>query len=95
MATHCCNHGGIALSEAYDLLVEQLTNHLGLEASILGPDTTFEELELDSFAMVELGLSLQDELGFFLPEELAPQTTLAQAAQSMRQTASEGTRDPQ
>ncbi|MBB4931894.1 acyl carrier protein [Lipingzhangella halophila] len=83
------------MSEAYDLLIDRLTNYLGLSADDLGPTVTFEELELDSFAMVELGLSLQEDLGFFLPEELDPQTTLEQAAQTMRHTAAEGAQGPQ
>ncbi|RNL86973.1 acyl carrier protein [Halostreptopolyspora alba] len=83
------------MSEAYDLLVDRLTNQLGLDRDEIGPDMTFEELRLDSFAMVELGLMLHEELGVFLFEEFDPQTTLAQAAERMSHTTNESAQEQQ
>ncbi|TQN32433.1 acyl carrier protein [Haloactinospora alba] len=83
------------MSTSYDLIVDQLTNQLGLDASEIGPDTTFEELQLDSFAMVELGLMLHEETDVFLFEEFDPQMTLAQAAEHMSRTSNENARGPQ
>ena len=51
------------MSDTYDRLVTLLVRVVGLEADEISPDVTFRQLEVDSLALVELGLAAQQEFG--------------------------------
>ena len=59
-------------SKMRDLLVEEL----GLDASKINDEATFEEdLEVDSLGVVELLMALEDEFGVRIPDEEAENIT--------------------
>ena len=59
-------------SKMRDLLVEEL----GLDASKINDEATFEEdLEVDSLGVVELLMALEDEFGVRIPDEEAESIT--------------------
>lgn len=59
-------------SKMRDLLVEEL----GLDASKISDEATFEEdLEVDSLGVVELLMALEDEFGVRIPDEEAENIT--------------------
>lgn len=68
----------------YELLVDLLVNRFEVDRAAVGPDVTFEDLEMDSLFLVELLLVLQSELGergSLVSEDVAgPSDTLAGAA---------------
>jgi acyl carrier protein len=69
------------MSDVYDRLVTLLTSTVGLQKHEIEPDRTFNDLEVDSLALVELTLVAQKEFGVPLSdEELSPWDTIAQAA---------------
>ena len=45
----------------FEKVAEILAEYKDIEASTITPQTTFEELELDSLDMVELVMSMEDE----------------------------------
>ncbi len=47
----------------FEKVAEILADYKDIEISTITPETTFEELELDSLDMVELVMSMEDELG--------------------------------
>ncbi|MFF8537812.1 acyl carrier protein [Streptomyces sp. SAS_267] len=51
------------MSDTSDRLVALLVRVCGLEADEIAPDVTFRKLEVDSLALVELGLAAQQEFG--------------------------------
>lgn len=67
------------MEPVYDVLVRLLTDHFGVPHDLINPDATFEDMELDSLALVELATLLEDTLGVSLPEEGAGRT-LGEAA---------------
>lgn len=70
------------MNSTYDRLVTLLTNGFGIEPGEVSPETTFEELDLDSLALVELTLSAQDEFGIQLADDdLHAANTLAQTVE--------------
>ncbi len=59
-----------------------LVNRVGLPEEKVGndPDTTFEDMGLDSLAFVEIQLAMQQEYGFTIPDEDAEQiSTIGEA----------------
>ena len=59
-------------SKMRDLLVEEL----GLDASKINDEATFEQdLEVDSLGVVELLMALEDEFGVRIPDEEAENIT--------------------
>jgi acyl carrier protein len=69
------------MSSTYDRLVGLLAKGFGIEAGEVVPENTFEELELDSLALVELTLAAQEEFGITLTDDdLHAKNTLAEAA---------------
>ena len=54
-----------------------LVNRIGVPESSIpdDPDTTFEDLGLDSLAFVEIQLAIQQEYGFTIPDEDAASIT--------------------
>lgn len=57
------------MEPAYDLMARLLTEHFGVPEEEITPDATFEQLEVDSLARVELITMLEDRLHVTLPEE--------------------------
>jgi acyl carrier protein len=53
----------------YDQLAAFLVSRLRVPAELIGPDVTFEALELDSLALVELLATIEDEMGVRIDEE--------------------------
>lgn len=50
-------------SSTYDAVATVLTTTLGRPAASVGPDTVLDDLYLDSLALVELSVSLSEQLG--------------------------------
>ncbi|MFH8367586.1 acyl carrier protein [Streptomyces sp. NPDC018031] len=70
------------MSSTYDRLVTLLGDGFGIEPGEVTPETTFEELDLDSLALVELTLTAQDEFGIQLADDdLQASNTLAKTAE--------------
>jgi acyl carrier protein len=58
-----------------------LTARFGVTAGELRPDATFDELDLDSLALVEFAMVAEKEFGVpFGEDDVTPQATVAQAA---------------
>jgi acyl carrier protein len=74
------------MESVYDVMVRQLTEHFGVPQELIGPDATFEDMEFDSLAQVELATMLEDILGVSLPEE-RKDFTLAEAAAYLERAA--------
>ncbi|MFH8560012.1 acyl carrier protein [Streptomyces sp. NPDC017988] len=69
------------MSSTYDRLVGLLAKGFGVEEGEVAPEDTFEELELDSLALVELTLAAQEEFGISLTDDdLHAKNTLSEAA---------------
>ncbi|MEU2506628.1 acyl carrier protein [Streptomyces sp. NPDC007863] len=65
----------------YDRLVQLLVGNFGFEAEEVNPADTFSKLELDSLALVELTLVVQQEFGIKLSDDdLEADETLERAA---------------
>jgi acyl carrier protein len=67
------------MESVYDLMARLLTDHFGVPEEDVRPDATFEQIEIDSLARVELVSMLEDELRVILPDEYA-EATLGEAA---------------
>jgi acyl carrier protein len=67
------------MSKVYEMVAEGLILHLGLDPELVRPEATFTELGVDSLAMIELALILEDAHGIDA-EGIDPASTLAQAA---------------
>ncbi|MFD9903496.1 acyl carrier protein [Streptomyces sp. NPDC059063] len=76
------------MEPVYDVMARLLAEHFGVPEDQIRPDATFEALEFDSLARVELAMLLADTLGVSLPEDQADMT-LAEAAEHL--TAAVGT----
>ncbi|MFI6347973.1 acyl carrier protein [Streptomyces sp. NPDC050560] len=66
--------------------VSLLTDHFPLDRARLVPDATFESLEMDSLALMEMVTIAEEDLGFELPDEamdLTPATTLGEAVRAL------------
>ncbi|QNP68958.1 acyl carrier protein [Streptomyces roseirectus] len=70
------------MSDVYHRMVRLLQTGFGLEPDEISPDQTFDDLELDSLAMVELSLAAQEEFGVPVDDEdISPQDTVSRAAE--------------
>ncbi|MFJ5302642.1 phosphopantetheine-binding protein [Streptomyces sp. NPDC088350] len=67
------------MSATYEQIVGILAKELGQSREEMGPDTTFEELELDSLSLLELGVIVQERTGVTL-EGVTAGSTLARTA---------------
>lgn len=47
----------------FETLAERIAGHIGIAASDVTPDTTFEDLGIDSLDTVEILMDLEEELG--------------------------------
>lgn len=69
------------MSDTYERLVGLLVEICGLEADEITPEAHFRTLEVDSLALVELGLAAQKEFGTpIADDDLGPDTSVAEAA---------------
>ncbi|MFD9337402.1 acyl carrier protein [Streptomyces sp. NPDC060028] len=69
---------------SYQVLAGFVSYHFGIEPETLRPDITFEELEMDSLALTELVVVIENETGIQIPDDagdIGPHTTLAEAAE--------------
>ncbi|AJE85319.1 MULTISPECIES: acyl carrier protein [Streptomyces] len=68
------------MSDTYPRLVQLLVKNFGFETDEVTPEDTFSKLELDSLALVELTLTVQQEFGIELSDDdLGADDTLGQA----------------
>jgi acyl carrier protein len=76
----------------YGILTGYLTDHFGVDPETINEHRTFAELELDSLAVVELAVLLEDGLGILLPDDasaFSPDLTLAEALRYLEQLRAE------
>jgi acyl carrier protein len=70
------------MSVMYDQIVNTMVARFGVERNEILPDRTFSDLDLDSLAVVELILVVQNELGVQLKDDDAtPDDTVAEVAE--------------
>ncbi|MFF3399027.1 acyl carrier protein [Streptomyces sp. NPDC002659] len=76
------------MSDVYDRLIKLLAEGFGLEPAEVGPEDTLGHLELDSLALVELTVAVEEEFGVALSDDdVSQKSTLNQAAQVIEQKA--------
>ncbi|GAB7035575.1 acyl carrier protein [Streptomyces sp. NPDC021749] len=68
-----------APSPSYDVICTALHETFGIDPAELRPDATFEELDVDSLALLEFALVMGERLGVTGETELRPGMTLAEA----------------
>jgi acyl carrier protein len=69
------------MSAMYGRLVGLLVDRFEVDRAEIGPDTTFEDLDMDSLFLVELVLVIQSEFGVHLDDDAAsPGDTLTKVA---------------
>ncbi|WP_194891432.1 acyl carrier protein [Catenulispora pinisilvae] len=70
------------MPDVYEFLARVLTGHMGVPADLVRADRTLESMKLDSMALVEMSVLIDDECGF--PNDLygkvTGQASLAQVA---------------
>ncbi|MFE0186440.1 acyl carrier protein [Streptomyces sp. NPDC058989] len=85
-------------SGAYTEICTVLTETFGVEPDALRPSATFEELDLDSLALLEFALVMGERLGVSGADaDLRPAMTLREASafvESLRPQACHGPRHP-
>ncbi|GGS19510.1 acyl carrier protein [Streptomyces aureoverticillatus] len=59
------------MSETYDRLVDLLVDRFEVDRAEIGPDTRFEDLDMDSLFLVELLLVIQSEFKVDVGEDAA------------------------
>ena len=47
----------------FEALAERIAEHIGIDVAEIKPETTFEDLNIDSLDTVEILMDLEDELG--------------------------------
>ncbi|WP_030380556.1 MULTISPECIES: acyl carrier protein [unclassified Streptomyces] len=76
------------MSAMYDRLVGLLVDRFEVDRDEIGPDTTFEELDMDSLFLVELLLVIQSEFGVHLDDDAAsPGDTIGRVAELLERHA--------
>jgi acyl carrier protein len=69
------------MNTVYDRLAMLITGGFGIPEREISPQVTFGDLELDSIALVELALAVEEEFGVKIPDgELSDTDDLARAA---------------
>ncbi|WP_159072544.1 acyl carrier protein [Streptomyces formicae] len=66
------------MSSLHDEIVQRLSDALGIKKSLITPDVTFVELKIDSLALVEFSVILDEEYGV-PPLQLTPDSTIGDA----------------
>lgn len=70
------------MTGTYDTLVNLLVNRFEVNRADIGPDVTFDELDMDSLFLVEMLLVVQSELGVAINEDTAsPGDTIGRTAE--------------
>jgi acyl carrier protein len=59
------------MSPIYTRVKELLVDKFGIEADDITPESTFEELDLDSLDLVEFALAAEEDLGVRITDEEA------------------------
>jgi acyl carrier protein len=68
------------MSPVYDRVKDLLVDKFGVPAEDISPESTFDELDLDSLDLVEFALAAEEELGVRISDEEAEELeTLADA----------------
>lgn len=68
----------LPMPSTHDEIVQRLSDTLGIKKSLITPDITFVELKIDSLALVEFSVILDEEYGV-PPLQLTPDSTIAEA----------------
>ena len=55
--------------EMFQLVSHHLVQHFGIEPETISPTATLQDIDLDSMALVELLLVLEEEYGLPMPED--------------------------
>lgn len=63
------------MSAVYDRVKDLLIEKFGVPADDITPQSTFEELDLDSLDLVEFALAAEEDLGVRISDEEAEQLT--------------------
>ncbi|MEV0486623.1 phosphopantetheine-binding protein [Streptomyces sp. NPDC050508] len=71
------------MDRVYDHLVTLLADKFEVDAERIGPDATLDDLDLDSLAVVELYVTLQEEWQIPLDDSAAADLTVADVARSV------------
>ncbi|WP_328377939.1 acyl carrier protein [Streptomyces sp. NBC_01020] len=69
-----------------DQIADIICGHFGIDPAEITPSTTFEDLDMDSLALAETVVILEDRYGLQFPEiegSFSPGVTLAQAAEAL------------
>ncbi|MFD7342144.1 acyl carrier protein [Streptomyces violascens] len=77
------------MAPVLSLLIAKLVEHFGRDPESITPQSSLEELELDSLAVLELLTILVDEHGIPMPEDsgsLKESSTLSDVAELIEQT---------
>jgi acyl carrier protein len=70
------------MNSIYPRLATLIASTFGIPEQQISPDATFEDLEFDSLALVELALTVQQEFGVEIKDDaITSQDTLARAAE--------------
>ncbi|WP_346538214.1 acyl carrier protein [Micromonospora sp. DPT] len=70
------------MNAVQDALNAILVEKMGIPAEELTPGATFEELDLDSLALIELSVSIQKQFGVLVEEtELSPERRLGEVVE--------------
>ncbi|MEU4797572.1 acyl carrier protein [Streptomyces sp. NPDC023327] len=77
------------MAQLCDTLVQCLVQGLGVPADTLSPDATFEDLGLDSLALLELTVIYEERTGRE-PTDITPQSTLAEASAHLTELGATG-----
>ncbi|WP_051839632.1 acyl carrier protein [Streptomyces sp. NRRL F-5126] len=73
-------------SPMLDRFTAIMTEHFGVDPADIDASTTFEQLEMDSLALAETVVVLEEQLGIQLPDMesgFSPSMTLAEAADAV------------
>ncbi|MFJ8164896.1 acyl carrier protein [Streptomyces sp. NPDC096136] len=62
------------MTTTLDAITQALTETFPIDAAEITPDKTFDELGLDSLALIEMSLIVQETTGITLSETALPQT---------------------
>ncbi len=63
------------MSPVYDRVKELLIDKFGVPADEISPESTFEDMDLDSLDLVEFALAAEEDLGVRISDEEAEQLT--------------------